>query len=207
MQNVNLYLPELRPKRQWLAASGVLSLSLGITLLLAILTVVASVNIADYKKSVIALEQKVSIVEENVKKIKSKNLGNSASAIDREIKQLRRAIAKKNHIATVIGSKDLGNNQGYSERLKDLARASNKKISLQQFRFSLGGKKVEVMGQTTQTTAVTDFVDELKSRPSFESATFSALTLSDNTGRTNTFDFAFGYNPLFDHQLKVSESQ
>ncbi len=205
MQNINLYLPELQPHRQWLAAPAALMLCGGVSMVLIVISVIAQVSLNRYQQSVIALEQKALAAEQNIAKIQAKNLTGTTGKVDREIAALRQAIRRKSHIANVIGSKDLGNNQGYSERLLALSRLANAQVSLQEFRFSLGEKKVELRGQTTDSAQVANFVSELKQQPSFSDAAFAKLSLSENTSDQGIFDFAFGFNSLFNHQSQLGE--
>ena len=202
MQNINLYLPELRPRNEWMTAHTLLVSSIGFILLLVCMGVVNSYRLGYLQQEVDDLEFQLQLAEQRVEKIKTRApMGNSVK-LDMQIAELKSTINSRLLVLDLIQSQSLGNDDGYSSRLHDLALASSADMSIGRFRFSGGASLVEMKGLSQNAEAVAGLVDRLKAAESFNSASFGGLTIVPHTTNAMQFEFHLGFEPLFNYQTE-----
>lgn len=197
MQNVNLYVPELRPKKEWLTARVLVSLSVGLLVMLVVASVVSHFQLEQYEQSIVHLESQRVAARKRVDDIKSRSSRGDVVKLEAQAQVLRQTINSRLLVNDLIVGQSLGNELGYSERLRIFAKNVPDALSLSHFRFSGGDAFVEISGQSRTPSVIADFVGILKSDPSFQSANFGNLTLSDHEKSQGVYDFSFGFEPLF----------
>lgn len=197
MQNVNLYLPELRPSREWLNARNLMIATLAYGALVVVVAIMSRQFVNKYEESVIALEEGLSIEKQRVENIKSRQPKNNAVELDQKIETLKGELRNVTNIKDLIGNQNLGNTSGYSLRLNQMAESAPAKIELNKFRFSSGNEKVEMAGKTLDPAVLTEFIDVLQQSSSFESAVFGGVAIQQNEERKTIHDFSIGYDAIF----------
>lgn len=197
MQQVNLYVPELRPKKEWLTATTLIYLTGGLCFLLAVSVVLNMNQLKRFEEKVIALENQRAFSERRLTEIKGRSPKDVANKLDAEIDLLRGRIKQRIQISELIGSQNLGNELGYAERFNALARSTPNSISITQFAFDDGEKSVHLRGLTKAPEDIASFIASVGSTQSYASAKFGALSVTDGKKSDGTYHFAFGFLPVF----------
>ena len=207
MQQVNLYVPELRPKKEWLTSSSLSVLVIAFFVLMSAGVVINHSQLKEYEQQVLSLELQLSSSSKQLADIKKKAPSDVAGKLDAEIVSLRERVNQRIQISSLIGSQSLGNQQGYASRLDELAESVPDDIGLTRFRFSHGARSVELLGESKKADRVADMVSGLKSKEGFNSATFGPLTVKEDVENNNKVIFSFGFEPVFDHEGLIAETK
>ena|SRR5690554_3881445 len=164
VQQINLYVSELRPQREALTAARVLQAAV---LLVALLVVLYGWQ--QWRQA--QLEGQLSVVEEQVRVQTQRT-----EALEREVANrvtdaalLREASAREEQASRTLRLLEfmqqvtLGNMMGYSEHLKDLSRASFQGIWLTNIVLEGDAERVAIQGFVSAPTMLPDYVSRLGS--------------------------------------------
>lgn len=204
MQQINLYVPELRPKRDWLTANSLVAFFLVFCLLMLTAVAVNIFQLKKYEAQVVRLESQRALSEQQVKEIKVKTPVDATRRLDAEIEGLRLKIHQRVQISELIGGQNLGNRDGFSLRFDTMAENVSSDIALTRFRFSEGLVRVELLGESKSAASIADMVGRLKSEESFEKASFGSLTMRNNKAISDRVYFSFGFAPLFNSEEQIA---
>ncbi len=205
MQSINLYLPELRPKKEWMTAWTAVLICAGFCVLLLGSTILNTFELKRYEQSIIVYENQRVAKSERIAVNRERLPKADAARLDQEIQNLKSTLRHRMLVNDVIEGQSLGNEYGYSARLEDLAASSSPAISIEQFRFARGAGFVELKGETKAPEKVAVFIEKLKRQDSFLDAGFGALSLVEEKNKRN-YKFALGFDSLFqgDGELAVA---
>lgn len=204
MQQINLYVPELRPKKEWMTAKTLLTLVVGFSVLMLFSVLINRHQLSNYQLQVERLEHQKLLGERSLAEIKSKNPSQVGAKLDLEVQDLRARVHQRIQVSDLIGRQNLGNNRGYSQRMTALANEVPDSMSLYQFRFSQGEAFVEMQGESKQAAPIVEIVSELKQGAEFGSAIFGTLSIHEQSQK-NRFRFSYGFDPLFESDKKIAE--
>lgn len=205
MQQVNLYLPELRPKREWLTANTVALSCIGFVVLLVVASVLMHAELKNYNRQVTLIEDQVEDVKARVEKIKNIPRPISAVELDRRIATLRSAAKRRERIGDIIEVQNLGNDAGFSEPLLAFSRQVLPSIALQHIRISRGGAFVELKGETTAPQDIPTYLQRLQTEDSLSDSQFGLLSTAQKSSQANVHQFALGFESL--HQLNQRQEK
>jgi len=197
MQNVNLYLPELRPKKEWMTAWTAVMLVPGFCVLMMAAFIIDSYELDRFEQSIIVLETQQAAQSQRIAAIKARIPSGLSAKLDREVEELRETLRNRMLVNDVIAGQSLGNDNGYYARLNALAATTPKSISLKHFQFSKGAAFVEIEGETRSPESIAVFIEALKQRDSFNDAGFGALSVLESDKRKSMFQFSLGFESLF----------
>ncbi|MFL0808797.1 MAG: hypothetical protein K6L76_00130 [Agarilytica sp.] len=197
MQSVNLYLPELRERQEWLTANTLVILLLGFVVIMFGSSMMMQSNLEDYQKQVELIEAQKKASEERIAKITAKARSVNAFQLDKKLNQLRRSVLAREQIGQIIQGQNLGNEAGFSASMLGLARQSYDTISLQRFRISRGGTFVEMKGLTRNVKDVPLYLQGLQQEPSFLAAQFGLLSITGSKINSRQHEFALGFDSLY----------
>lgn len=197
MQRVNLYRPELRPKKEWLTAQSIALSTVGFTLLLALSVILINKGITDLERYVATMEKQKVDTEARVARIKNMPRAGNVFQIDRRLKQLKRAVLAREQIGQIIQGQNLGNEAGFSGAMNSLARNAFDTISLEHIRISRGGSFVEMKGVTRSAEDVPLYLARLKKEDSFMGAQFGLLSVGENNTRRSAHVFSLGLDSVY----------
>jgi len=203
LQNINLYLPELQPNSAWLTERSLIFSVIGFISLLVVITVFDNLSISKYEKAVVHAEQDNTRGRSEVEKIKAQRPSYALQTLDNEIARLRSEIDNRQRVIALIDKKNLGNVRGYSKRLYDLAAHSTKELSVQHIRFSEGSSRVDLSGFSRRPESAVNLIGTLQKEESYARTSFGVLTVTDMDFSTQSYQFSFGFEPLFEHQTSL----
>lgn len=177
MQQINLYLPELQPKKVSFSLSFCVAASLFSLIALFAIQYIANTSLVELKANVETLENQRVATGERLSKIKSKALSSSAFILDKRIIELRKQIQDRQTVEKIIEWQNLGNEEGFALVMEGLARHSNNKFSLEKIRLSAGGKTLELAGETRNAEEIPLYLQALQSEKSLANTRFGLLSM------------------------------
>lgn len=175
MQQVNLYLTEFKPKREYFSANfSAISTAL-LMLLLIVMQAVMKSSIQKTEEQVVALENQKVATALQVDKLKNTPLGANAAQLDAQLAELDNELESREKLREIIEYQNLGNEQGFALVLAALARQSFDIIALERIKLSAGGQYIELGGKTRSAKAVPAYLQALQAEPALSNSRFGLL--------------------------------
>lgn len=197
MQQVNLYLPELRPRREWLSAEFAVLACVGFIALLLIAQLVTTYRANSLDEQITGQEARVATLEAQVARLKQASTAAGTPSLDETIAQLETAIANRQKVGRILAGQNVGNARGFHANLQALAQQSQDDLALERFTFSRGGGYVEMRGQARSATAVPLYLQRLKQSAAFGQARFGLLSVTSENSSGSVVEFALGYDNIY----------
>lgn len=177
MQQINLYLPEFRPKMDLLSAERAAAL-LGVLLLVLIGVQVLQVRDLNAMRHTAAdLEARQLTLQQTADQLKKSPKPDKDPALEQEIERLRSAIQNRESVAGIITSRSMGNDTGFSRHLVALGRHKVEGVALRDFTLDSGGAFLRLEGMSQKAELVPLYVSQLQSDENFSQTKFGNLTL------------------------------
>lgn len=199
MQQVNLYLPELRPRRDWPNSRDLVLVTAAFLVIMLVVQIIWGLRAGSARTQV--EEQQIVVAEVQARLDK---LQPSAAVVnqsfDSRIARLESAIANREKVARLISGQNMGNSEGFYIAMQVLAAESHRDLALDHFTFSRGGNYVEMHGSARNAEAVPLYLQRLKADPAFNLARFGLLSVSSERA---AHEFSLGYDSVYD---KVSQA-
>lgn len=176
-QQINLYLPELRPNREWLTSARLVR-TVAVTVVVMIL--LSGWNYwqrSGLQQTLASVQAELAAQTERTEQIERDAASRSSNqALLRDIETREARLGQSQELLEFLRNTTLGNSTGYSEYVKDLSRASFDGIWLTEFRISGGSDSVFLRGNALQTAMVPDYVGRLSgSQSSLQGRLFNRL--------------------------------
>lgn len=182
MQSVNLYLPEYRPKRDWLSLkNSAIGFALFV-LIMSLLHINQSRSLQQLEERVAQLLQREVVIRAEAESLKKSVVNSDKSGLQKQAQELRAAIANRNAIKDVISISAMGNQVGFSNHLYVLGEKRTQDLVLERFMLSRGGEYLQLEGTTKSPAAVPLYVHSLQQSPAFSQTKFGFLTINDRGG-------------------------
>lgn len=161
-QQINLYLPEFRPRRDYISGLRVLQGAVVLLVVLVVLAVFNTVRQGDLQ-SELQLAQERLAAQTGITEELQQNLARRGSdpALVQELSEREDQLAQSREMLDFLRGTNLGNITGFSEFMKDLSRASFDGLWLTEFDLLQGGQHVRLQGIAQQSAMVPDFIGRL----------------------------------------------
>jgi len=179
MQQINLYLPEFRPRRDYFSAENSVLLLAAVLGLMIFLRVQQGSELGALTAEVDQLEARYKTVNEQVTALKKTPAVGRSATLEREIVRTRDAIRNREAIAELMAGQSLGNQRGFSSQLLALGEHRLEDISLQSFELQNGGSFARIAGVSLKAESVPLYVTRLQGDPCFANTRFGFLTLQN----------------------------
>ncbi len=164
MQQVNLYLPEFRPHKEYVRGIRVLQLGVAMMLVMAVFSAHAYLTAhnlrAELQMTQVQLSRQTEVTNELQQNLARRS---SDPALVQELSDREQRLAESREMLEFLRGTNLGNINGFSEYLKDLSRASFEGLWLTEFSLLDGGQDVYLKGIAQQSAMVPDFIGRLGS--------------------------------------------
>lgn len=162
MQQVNLYLPEFRPNREFINAIRVLQLSVFAIFVMVLMSGNSFLKTRTLRADIQSTQSQLTAQTEITNRLQQ-DLARRASdpALVEELAEREHGLAESRGMLEFLRGSNLGNITGFSEYVKDLSRASFDGLWLTQFNLLNGGESVYLKGIAQQSAMVPDFVNRL----------------------------------------------
>ncbi len=195
MQQVNLYLPEFRPKFDPFSTRP---LGVFIALMIVVLSVWSwrlQGQIAAQQQQEDALKTQVSQSETKIANLKRLTKPVDKTQMEAALAAVQLAIQNREFAKQLIAAKQ-GNQGGFSMAVKAVAQASIDDVMLQSFALENGGKSLRLAGIARRVDAAPEYLQRVKSQPVFKDTAFGVVSL-EKTSKPGEIQFSIGF-PLED---------
>ncbi|BFM12070.1 hypothetical protein R50072_22230 [Simiduia litorea] len=189
-QQVNLYLPEFKPKTEVLSFNTAFIVCAVTCLLLAAFSVLGTVENRALYQSTQEIQLKLVTQDQDISRIKAALPRSQAALVQQEVDGLRLALERRQRIYQLISQQNLGNSDGFSSQLSALARQYQKNISVERFQIVAGGAEFNFSGKATSAQAVPQYLQRLQTEPSFDNTRFGHLVLERSPNGVITFSLS-----------------
>jgi hypothetical protein len=161
-QQVNLYLPEFRPRRDWLQPGRMLGLMLALVLLLGLVAAYQYWHRYTVQEALAAMQLEADQQARVTEQIESSLAGRATDQrLLTEISARETSLAQLNGTLSTLRAMGDGNLTGFSEHLKNLSLASFEGLWLTDIIISAGGRHARLQGLALESYMVPNFVDRL----------------------------------------------
>jgi len=161
-QQINLYLPELRPRRDLVTAVRavqLLSVLFGLALLVSLFQWWQTRSYENRLTEVeLALQEQTARTEQLEREVAARA---TDQALVREMNTRELRVQQARELYDFMQGTTLGNLVGYSQHLKDLSRASFTGLWLQEFRIVGNADRVMIRGVALEPAMLPDYVGRL----------------------------------------------
>lgn len=189
-QQINLFKPELRERREPLSA--VTMLQIGVLVL-----VVFGAWYGLTWWEVQSLETQQANTTERLESMRAKVAQLEANRVDEapsklladEVERLTRALERREQIADTLSGGALGNTHGFSTRFEALARQHVEGSWLTGIAIHNGGDYVRLSGETLAPELVPRYLEGLLTEPVFGGLSFNMLELKTASGKRDRLSF------------------
>lgn len=177
-QQINLYDPRLRPRRELATARN---LGLGAAALLVLTTALALYLSSEAARTTAAhraLQSEVQAEQERVQMLTKANAERRVSPdLAAEMANTKALLATREEVMEVLDSGRLGNTSGFSETMYGFARLATSDVWLTGFSVSAGGENIEIRGRMLDPAKLPAYVQRLSKEPVFHGRRFAALDM------------------------------
>lgn len=191
MQQINLYLPEFRPRRNPLNLAQVLGiLAIGV-LLVALVSIWGAQANAKFERELQAERERLAELTEEVEALRAQASRNNRVSMEERRARLRADVTRRERILQLIERQNLGNADGFSKQLEALARQSREGLALAGFSLKQGGNYVEMRGRVASAQRLPEYLQRLRQESSFAQVGFGVIDLArESDGRGPGLEFS-----------------
>lgn len=175
-QQINLLLPELKPRFDWLALPVVASLALAGLLLLVILSTVTAMRAETLRRQEAVIKTQLLALQQQVQTL-GQSLGarQGDSLLDKQIAAARLGVTQRQEVLGVIAQGEVTGSNAYSGLLQGFSRQVIEGVWLVGFGFA--DKNIEIRGRLTDPALLPTYINRLNAEPAFAGRRFSALDM------------------------------
>lgn len=175
-QQINLLLPELKPRFDWLALPVVAPLALAGLLLLVILSTVTAMRAETLRRQEAAIKTQLLALQQQVQTL-GQSLGarQGDSLLDKQIAAARLGVTQRQEVLGVIAQGEVTGSNAYSGLLQGFSRQVIEGVWLVGFGFA--DKNIEIRGRLTDPALLPTYINRLNAEPAFAGRRFSALDM------------------------------
>lgn len=189
MQQINLYLPELRPKREPMRARHIGWAVLAMVLLLIPVSLWSAARTDALEEQVATATDKLQALQAQVLELQGQALAAGDVDLEAEIGRLREDIRRRERLKTLMTQQNLGNAEGFSQQMHGLARQALNDLTLEWFSLQHGGGYVELGGRVLSADLVPLYLQRLRQEPSFADTRFGVLDMGRDDAPTTGLVF------------------
>lgn len=194
-QQINLLLPELRPRLDWLAlpvvaGAGVLGL-----LVVVALASAAAWRLDGLKAREVALRGELAALQQEVQTL-GQRLGERKgdTLLDQQLETARTGVAQRQQVLTIVAQGDLPTSQAYSGLFQGFSRQVVEGAWLTGFGFA--EKDIEIRGRLSDPALLPAYIGRLNAEPAFAGRRFATLDMKAVDPAAERRDVAPGTAPL-----------
>ena len=175
-QQINLILPELRPRFDWLALPIVAAMAAALLLLVVAVGVLGNVSSHDLRDRDSELSQSLAVLQQQVQ-----TLGQSVAtrkenpALAQEVEAQQLAVEQRREVVKVISQGKTDEASSYSALMEGFGRQVKDGVWLTAFGFQ--GQGIEIQGRLTDSSLLTAYIAKLNDETAFSGRKFASLDM------------------------------
>lgn len=175
-QQINLILPELRPRFDWLALPVVAGAALAGLLLLLAMAALTAMTADGLKAREVNVRNQLAALQQQVQSL-GRTLGarQADTTLDKQIAAARLAVNQRQEVLNVIAQGDVAGSSAYSGLLQGFSRQIVEGVWL--VGFSFAQKDVEIRGRLIDPALLPTYINRLNGEPAFAGRRFAALDM------------------------------
>ncbi|HEY7774077.1 MAG TPA: hypothetical protein VIC26_12910 [Marinagarivorans sp.] len=204
MQQINLYVAELRPSKDWFSAKYLASVLAGVVVVLMLMHYLKHYEVAKLETQLEEKQLVLRALEIELDKSKNAQRPSSRQDIESNIGKLQKKIASRERLANLIKGQTLDENFSFQSAMTSMAKHASTRVSLTQFTFSRGGKLIEMSGEAIRSYDVPEYLSALRADDAFSQSQFGLITIG-NVKRSGNVQFSMGYNGTPSFSLTVAK--
>lgn len=175
-QQINLLLPELRPKRDWLAFPIVSGATLFGVAVVIVLTIWGRFQMHSLAAVQMQSDMELKALQQQVQSLSQALAGRKPDpALQSEIDMQIEALQQREEVLRVLEKRDSG--AGHASLMRGFARQMMGGVWLTG--FSSTGEDVEIRGRLTDPALLPQYIRRLNAEEAFQGRRFSALDMRD----------------------------
>ncbi|MDZ7925158.1 MAG: hypothetical protein U5M23_14150 [Marinagarivorans sp.] len=192
MQQINLYVSELRPQKDWFSAKYLSVMLVSIFTLLVLIDFVKLREVSFLSESLNDKQLVLRALELEIDESKAQKPTSNRQEIQVEIDTLKEKISAREQLVTLIQGQSI-NNFSFYRALTVMSKTTNNRVAINSFTFSRGGQYIEMEGEGVRSFDVPDYINALRSDPVFATSTFGLVSIG-NVKASGNVDFKVGYD-------------
>lgn len=175
-QQINLLLPALRPRFDWLALPVVAGVSLAGLLLLCAWSVFSLVQVDHARGREAAIKGQLAALQQQVQSL-GQSLGarRSDDGLSRQIEAARLGISQRQEVLNLVAQGDIAGGNAYSGLLQGFSRQVTEGVWLVGFGFA--DRDIEIRGRLLDPALLPTYIAKLNGEAAFAGRHFAALDM------------------------------
>lgn len=175
-QQINLILPELRPRFDWLALHVVAGAALAGLLLLVAMATLTAMTVDGLKTREANGRNQLAALQQQIQSL-GRTLGarQADTTLDKQIATARLAVSQRQEVLNVIAQGDVAGSGAYSGLLQGFSRQIVEGVWLVGFGFAQ--KEVEIRGRLIDPALLPIYINRLNAEPAFAGRRFATLDM------------------------------
>ncbi len=180
MQQINLYLPELRPRKDHLSPRNALVFIGVFFLLLIVSTITASYQNVQLENQIRRLTEEKIATGQKVAALDRKPVEQQKAELDSRINVARNSLINRQRLIEVLQGETLGDHEGFSSQISALATLAPAGVALERFTLTAGGRDIRLTGKSRTTDSIPLYLNLLREHSAFEHSGFGELSILRN---------------------------
>jgi Tfp pilus assembly protein PilE len=162
IQQVNLYLPELRPRRDLVTAARLVLVVAVMLIGMLLLTLFNAVQRASLRSDYASVQAALADQSARTEQVETEVMSRATDqALVREMEMREQRLAESEDLYAFMSTSNLGNMTGFSAYLMDMSRASFEGLWLTDILIRGNAEYVSLRGNAQQAAMLPDFVSRL----------------------------------------------
>jgi len=184
-QQINLLLPELRPRFDWLSLPVVLAVALLGLLVIIVTTGFVSQRVSQLTVQEAQLKTRLQALQQQTKEM-GVALGarKGDATLPERIEELRLAVEQRQDAMKALGQGRVPGEAGFAEVMRGFSRQIVEGVWLTG--FSLSGKNIEIRGRLTEPSLLPTYIKRLNGESAFAGRRFEALDMKGELPQLDT---------------------
>lgn len=182
-QQINLYLPEFRRKKDPLGFDNMVLATVALVVCMLVITAAEAWHSFQLDRQLTeSRENLAQLVAETEQLIAQFGTQSEDPALTRRASELQEEVSSKQVLSRFLSGRDIGTTEGFSEYLADLARYHLGGLRLTGVQLSQGGDKVVLEGEVLSPHLVPQYFQSLRQGDSFAGKDFETIRITDISG-------------------------
>lgn len=175
-QQINLILPELRPRFDWLGLPMVAGTMLAALLLVVVLAGLSTLQTERLKTRESALKVQLLSLQQQLQSL-GQTLGarKTDPLLEKRIAETRLAVVQRQEVLSAVAQGQIAGGNGYSSLFQGFSRQIVDGVWL--VGFGLAGKEIEIRGRLLEPARLPVYMGRLNAEPAFAGRRFAALDM------------------------------